>query len=232
MELIVRTFSDDLKQHQDKTYQYHEIESLAKSQLLPAGYRVVFITGNKNKVAELEQGLNKHVKLSVLDVDLPEIQHSDVLKIVQEKCRHAFDHVGNRPEVFDGSQKKIAILIEDTCLNFKALNGMPGPYVKWFLKAVGPDGLHKMLAGFEDKSAEAICTYALMKASNEIVFMRGIVRGQITQPRGDSWGWDPIFEEERSRLTFGEMEPALKCKFSHRANALTVFKKYFTISAN
>lgn len=32
------------------------------------------------------------------------------------------------------------VLIEDTALCFKALNGMPGPFIKWFLKAVGPDG--------------------------------------------------------------------------------------------
>jgi inosine triphosphate pyrophosphatase len=31
---------------------------------------------------------------------------------------------------------------------------------KWFLKALGPDNLYKMLAGFEDKSAQAICTFA------------------------------------------------------------------------
>ena len=26
-----------------------------------------------------------------------------------------------------------------------------GPYIKWFLDKLGPEGLHKMLAGFEDK---------------------------------------------------------------------------------
>ena len=31
---------------------------------------------------------------------------------------------------------------------------------KWFLKALGPHDLHKLLAGFEDKSAQAVCTFA------------------------------------------------------------------------
>jgi inosine triphosphate pyrophosphatase len=31
---------------------------------------------------------------------------------------------------------------------------------KWFLKQLGPYDLHKMLAGFEDKSAQAIATFA------------------------------------------------------------------------
>lgn len=43
-------------------------------------------------------------------------------------------------------------MVEDTCLCFNALNGMPGPYIKWFLQAVGHDGINKMLAGFDDKT--------------------------------------------------------------------------------
>lgn len=98
-----------------------------------------------------------------------------------------------------------------------------------FMKGIGPDGLHRMLAGFEDKSAEAVCIYALMESKKRILFFRGTVHGRITKPRGSSWGWDPIFEEERSSLTFGEMEASMKSKFSHRGNALTILKKYLTV---
>ena len=31
---------------------------------------------------------------------------------------------------------------------------------KWFLEALGPQNMHKMLDGFEDKSAQAVCTFA------------------------------------------------------------------------
>jgi inosine triphosphate pyrophosphatase len=31
---------------------------------------------------------------------------------------------------------------------------------KWFLKALGPHDIHKMLAGFDDKSAQAVATFA------------------------------------------------------------------------
>lgn len=31
---------------------------------------------------------------------------------------------------------------------------------KWFVKQFGPDGLHTLLAGFDNKSAQAICTFA------------------------------------------------------------------------
>lgn len=32
---------------------------------------------------------------------------------------------------------------------------------KWFLRDLGNDGLNRLLAGFPDKSAEAVCTFAL-----------------------------------------------------------------------
>jgi len=31
---------------------------------------------------------------------------------------------------------------------------------KWFLKALGVQQFHKLLAGFDDKSAQAVCTFA------------------------------------------------------------------------
>lgn len=63
--------------------------------------------------------------------------------------------------------------------------------------------------------------------NRQIIFFRGIARGQIVSPRGTlGWGWDSVFEEERSRLTFAEMEASMKSKFSHRANAITILKKF------
>ena len=51
-------------------------------------------------------------------------------------------------------------MVEDTSLCFNAYEGLPGPYIKWFLKALGHEGLPKMLAGFDDKSAYAQCIFA------------------------------------------------------------------------
>lgn len=51
-------------------------------------------------------------------------------------------------------------MVEDTCLCFNALGGLPGPYIKWFLEGLGHKGLNKMLAGFEDKTAYAQCVFA------------------------------------------------------------------------
>ena len=86
-----------------------------------------------------------------------------------------------------------------------------------------------MLTGYDDKSAEAVCVYALMDNEDRVIFCKGSVRGRIVSPRGSSWGWDPVFEEERSGMTFAEMDLSMKFKFSHRSNAITVLKKFLTI---
>ena len=53
-------------------------------------------------------------------IDLPELQ-GEPEEISREKCRLAAEQVGG------------AVITEDTSLCFNALNGLPGPYIKWFL---------------------------------------------------------------------------------------------------
>lgn len=40
--------------------------------------------------------------------------------------------------------------------------GGAGPYIKWFLQKLGHEGLNKLLAGYEDKSAYAQCIFVYM----------------------------------------------------------------------
>jgi len=61
------------------------------------------------------------------------------------------------------------VIVEDTCLCFNACKGLPGPYVKWFLEKVGPEGLYKMLVGFEDKTAYAVCTFAFCQGGDRVI---------------------------------------------------------------
>lgn len=42
---------------------------------------------------------------------------------------------------------------------------------KWFLKALGAENFHKLLAGFEDKSAQAVCTFAYCEGPGKDVLI-------------------------------------------------------------
>lgn len=229
MELIIRTREGG--ERSDRVYQFHEIESLPTDdqQRNERPREIFFVTGSKNKVAEMNEHLKpEYFNLTVVDLDLTEIQDSDTLNIAEDKCRRALKQISKLYGEPDGSKRR-CVLVEDTGVHFKAFKGLPGPYIKWFVEAIGPAGLFKMVEGFEDHSADAICTYALVEAEepeSRVVFFKGLVQGQIVSPRGHSWGWDSAFEESRTNKTYGEMDRETKSKFSHRANALTVMKKY------
>ncbi|KAL1608247.1 nucleoside triphosphate pyrophosphohydrolase ham1 [Paraconiothyrium brasiliense] len=75
-----------------------------------------FITGNKNKLAEVQAILEGVIELRNQNVDLVEIQGT-VEEVTRDKCRRAAQAI-NGP-----------VLVEDTCLCFKAMNDLPGPYM-------------------------------------------------------------------------------------------------------
>ncbi|RYY31979.1 non-canonical purine NTP pyrophosphatase [archaeon] len=70
------------------------------------------------------------------------------LQVAYAKCKSAADEVRG------------PVLVDDTSLCFNALNGLPGVYIRPFLETVGHDGLNKLLAGYEDKTAYAQCIFA------------------------------------------------------------------------
>ena len=90
-----------------------------------------------------------------------------------EKCKLAAQKV-------DGP-----VMTEDVSLCFTALGGLPGVYIKWFLQKLGHDGLNKMLAAYDDKSAYAQCIFAFSESrEHEPILFRGITPGRIVPARG------------------------------------------------
>ena len=52
-----------------------------------------------------------------------------------------------------------------------ALNGLPGPYIKYFMTQIGHEGLNAMLVGFPTKAAEAICTFAYSAGPGMLLYI-------------------------------------------------------------
>jgi inosine triphosphate pyrophosphatase len=178
---------------------------------------ITFITGNKNKLEEVRKilGYNLPYKIEGLNIDLPELQ-GETEYIVSEKCRLAALKVEG------------PVLVEDTSLCFNALNGMPGPYIKWFQDKIGLDGLNNLLMAYEDKRAVAKCIFAYKNGRGDpIHIMTGTVNGIIVPAKGpNNFGWDPIFLPDGYSETFGEMESTTKNSISHRYKALQLVKEF------
>ena len=148
-------------------------------------------------------------------IDLPELQ-GEPEDIAKEKCRLAARQVNG------------AVMTEDTSLCFNALGGLPGPYIKWFLDKLGHDGLNRMLAGFDDKSAYAQCIFAYTPGpETEPVIFVGRTAGCICPASGPTdFGWDPVFKPDGFDETYAEMNKDIKNTISHRYRALDKLRSF------
>jgi non-canonical purine NTP pyrophosphatase (RdgB/HAM1 family) len=173
---------------------------------------IYFITGNKNKLAEVQAVLPE---VEQLYIDLPEIQEIDAQKIIQAKLTEALNH------------KKGEFIVEDTSLHLDCLNGLPGPLIKWFLQTIGNQGLAQLAEKLDNDKAEAVTMIGYAKSQGEMQFFRGSVKGKIVNPRGETkFGWDPIFIPDGHDKTFAEMGVEEKNKISMRRMALNKLKEF------
>ena len=114
------------------------------------GVRKVFVTGNQHKRREVREILG--VELEAADLDVPEIQGIDPAEVAAAKALAAREALGS-PEAY--------VLAEDSGVVVEAWNGFPGALTKWLMGSVGIEGLLKMLSGFEDRAARAVCVAAV-----------------------------------------------------------------------
>jgi inosine triphosphate pyrophosphatase len=108
------------------------------------------------------------------------------------------------------------------------MNGLPGPYIKIFMRELGHEGLNRMLDGFPTRAAWALCTFAYSAGpGTEPILFEGRTDGKIVPARGPpNFGWDPVFEAEDTGLTYAEMEAMQKNAISHRGRALQKLRAY------
>ena len=174
---------------------------------------VTFITGNLNKVKYLEKYLGhplKHIKL-----DLDEIQSLDAKKIVEHKVRQAYEIVQE------------PILVEDASLEFAALGGLPGPFIKFFMENI-PLGTICTLLNGQPRKAVARTTFGYFDGT-QIYFFEGKLEGEIAaSPAGENgWDWDRIFIPEGFSITRAQMNPDEYEKTSRQLRAIASLQEFF-----
>jgi non-canonical purine NTP pyrophosphatase (RdgB/HAM1 family) len=178
--------------------------------------KAIFVTTNEHKRREVQEILG--VELEGADLDLPEIQAIDPAEVAAEKARAAREALG---------VTNFPVLVEDSGLVVDAWGGFPGALTKWVMQSVGNEGLLRMLAPGEDRSARAVCVVALVEADGEVRTFRGEVRGTIAEsPRGEGgFGYDPVFVPGWSSLTYAELGEG-KNADSHRARAFRAVREW------
>ena len=167
------------------------------------------ITGNPGKLRELQAVLPPSLGLTHKDLDLNEIQSIDPHEIVSHKVREAYRIVGE------------PVIVEDVSAELESLNGLPGPFVKFFMQKLGNDSLYKL--GGEGDRVTVRCTMAYFDGEREII-ADGIMLGTITAPTdhnklGSGFGFDSVIIPDGYDQTLYDLGIETKNTLSHRYHA-------------
>lgn len=174
---------------------------------------LVVVTSNPNKLAEINEILSTNHQVST--IDLPEIQSLDLDQVVTHKARAAYQKI------------KKPVLVTDVSFEIKALTGLPGPFVKFFLKTLGSEGTVKLIRG-RDRSASATDAVAIYDGKTLKIFKGKVWGSVISHNKGTGgFGFDKVFVPKGYGQTFAQMPPSLKNKISHRGLALSKLKHFF-----
>lgn len=179
---------------------------------------LIFVTNNKNKIAEIQHILNKKYKIFSLkdigfDGEIAETQNTIAGNSLQ-KTKYIYDLYHKN------------CFGDDTGLMVEALNDAPGVYSARYAgeNASYEDNVKKLLKEMEgQKNRKArFSTVITLFLNDKMYQFEGNVYGTITtEIRGKiDFGYDPVFLPDGYELTYAQMPPEQKNKISHRALAL------------
>jgi non-canonical purine NTP pyrophosphatase (RdgB/HAM1 family) len=174
---------------------------------------LVFITGNQHKADYLAENLGIAVRHQKLDLE--EIQSLDLHAVVKHKAHSAYAIVGS------------PVLVEDISLTLRAMNGLPGPLIKWFLAALGNAGVAELAGRLNTQDATVSIMYGLYDGQ-ELHTFEAHTDGHIAdEPRGElGFGFQDIFIPGDAAQTFAEMTPEEMQPYYHRLRAVNKLRDY------
>jgi len=187
---------------------------------------LIVATKNEGKLREIKQLLKDfNFKITSL-ADYP-----DAPEIVEDG--KSFHENALIKAIIIAKYTKKLVLGEDSGLEVKALNNAPGIYSARFSgeRATDKKNNAKLLRELRDvpmpkRQAKYQCFAALVDGKKTVAVVSGSCGGLITtKAKGSNgFGYDPYFFIKRYGKTFGELDPAIKAKISHRARALKKIK--------
>ena len=166
----------------------------------------LFVTSNENKWREAQLILGR--SLDRITLELPEVQAATTMEVAREKAKVAY------------ALLKRPVIIEDAGVELTALNGFPGPFIKYWEKLGGLASICRAADGLKDRRATAVCALVAYDATGAKAF-EGRAAGTISDaPRGtNGFGWDAVFIPEGGDRTWAEVSQAEKDAGSHRRRA-------------
>ncbi len=179
---------------------------------------LAIVTGNNKKFAEMSRALHDlGIETERVDAEIDEIKSMDVECVVRDKALKAFALV-QRP-----------VLVDDSGIYFEKYNNFPGTYSKFLFRAIGYDGIFRLVQ--EGDRATFICCVAYMDGTlREPMVMKGVYPGTITEnfPRDETneMPYAPLYVPHHSVVRMSEMTPEERA-LDHRHQALKQFAQWY-----
>ena len=179
--------------------------------------KICFVTGNKNKLREVQSLLSNYKIVSLNDLnfleDIPETENT-IQGNAELKAR------------FINNKFSIDCFSDDTGLFIDSLDGNPGVKSARYAgdncnSDENIDLVLKNLKNISNRNASFRTVICLIKNNNTYLF-EGVVNGKITEERlgNDGFGYDPIFIPEGYHKSFSELTIDEKNAISHRGIAV------------
>lgn len=189
---------------------------------------IVAATQNKHKIREIE-AITKEFGLSIISRDEAGVPKVEVVEDGETFEENSYKKAYEIMKLCG----KITIA-DDSGLEVDCLDGAPGVYSARFAGIDGDDeannrkliGLIKNVP-YEKRTGRFVSVITMVFPDGSSVVARGEVEGHIVleEQGSNGFGYDPLFVPAGYDRTFGEIEPEIKNRISHRANALNALRE-------
>lgn len=190
--------------------------------------RIVFATGNENKMVEIR------MILSDLGMPVYSMKELGVEADIVEDGISFEENAEIKARAISRLLPDDIVLADDSGLEIDYLDKAPGIYSARF---AGEDTSYDVkncilldkLEGIpeEERTARFVCAVAAAFPDGSVETVRGTIEGSIAQEMlgENGFGYDPIFYVPEYGCTTAQMDPDKKNELSHRGNALRAMRK-------
>jgi len=205
----------------------------------------IIASRNVHKTREIQRILGPDFAIGDLS------EHPEIPEVVENG--KTFEENAGLKAIAASRQLPGFVIADDSGLEVDALDGAPGIYSARYAgeNASDTQNIDKLLGELSRRgvwrnhgscrhetgqvadlphfpSAHFRCVLALARSDQILGTFEGVVAGIIVDlPRGrNGFGYDPIFLPKGFDQTFGELPPAEKDRFSHRARALEKLRAF------
>ena len=189
--------------------------------------RIVFATGNANKVREIK------AILADLNMEVLSMKEAGVYAEAEENGATFAENALIKAKDIASKVSDAIVMADDSGLVVDALNGEPGIYSARYLGEDTPYSIKnaniiERLEGIpvEGRSARFVCAIAAVLPDGRVLSTEGTIEGYIGyEERGNGgFGYDPIFMVPEYGCSTAELSAEAKNAISHRGKALNAMK--------